>query len=159
MRPTPSSFVYPATSQCISTATPQPTLYFLIDDALLFLSSATFAFSSLTRLCNRSAYSDCAGSVSHEHARAVTRDETYGGLLLVLRAATLEGLEVALVLETLWGDEALDAGSLGVGLGTLLLGLDFAADDELADLWWEIESQSAICFDTCRGILSRRGKS
>jgi len=41
---------------------------------------------------------------------------------------------MTLVLETLGSDETLDTGSLGVGLGTLLLGLDLAADDELADL-------------------------
>lgn len=60
--------------------------------------------------------------------------ETYGSLLLSLITAALEGLEVALVLEALGGDEALDAGSLGVGLCALLLGLDLAADNELADL-------------------------
>ena len=41
---------------------------------------------------------------------------------------------MTLVLETLGGNQALDARSLGVGLGTLLLGLDLTADDELADL-------------------------
>jgi hypothetical protein len=38
------------------------------------------------------------------------------------------------VLETLGGDQTLDARSLGVGLGTLLLGLDLTTDDELTDL-------------------------
>lgn len=60
--------------------------------------------------------------------------KTYGSLLLGLGAAALEGLEVTLALETGRGDETLDARGLGVGLGTLLLGLDFTADDELADL-------------------------
>ena len=41
---------------------------------------------------------------------------------------------MALVLETLGSDETLDARSLGVGLGTLSLGLDLTANDELADL-------------------------
>ena len=60
--------------------------------------------------------------------------ETYGGVLGSLGVAALEGHAVTLVLETLGSNEALDTGSLGVGLGTLLLGLDLAADDELADL-------------------------
>lgn len=38
------------------------------------------------------------------------------------------------MLEALRSDQALDLGGLGVGLRALLLGLDFAADDELADL-------------------------
>jgi len=41
---------------------------------------------------------------------------------------------VALVLETLRSNQALDLGSLGVGLLALALGLNLAADDELADL-------------------------
>lgn len=61
--------------------------------------------------------------------------ETYGGVLGGLGVAALEGHAVTLVLETLRSNEALDTGSLGVGLGTLLLGLDLAADDELADLY------------------------
>lgn len=42
---------------------------------------------------------------------------------------------MALVLEALGSDKALDLGSLGVGLLALTLGLDLAADDELADLF------------------------
>jgi hypothetical protein len=38
------------------------------------------------------------------------------------------------VLETLRSNQTLDLGGLGVGLGALLLGLNLAADDELADL-------------------------
>jgi hypothetical protein len=41
---------------------------------------------------------------------------------------------VALVLQALGSDETLDARSLGVRLGALLLGLHLTADDELADL-------------------------
>jgi hypothetical protein len=59
---------------------------------------------------------------------------TYGSVLGSLRAAALECDTVALVLETLRSNQTLDLGSLGVGLGTLLLGLNLAADDELADL-------------------------
>lgn len=60
--------------------------------------------------------------------------KTYSSLLLSLVAAALQSLEVALALETGGSDKALDARSLGVGLGTLLLGLNFTADDKLADL-------------------------
>ena len=41
---------------------------------------------------------------------------------------------MALVLEALRRDQALDAGGLGVGFLAFALGLDFAADDEFADL-------------------------
>ena len=60
--------------------------------------------------------------------------ETYGSVLGSLRAAALECDPVALVLQALGSNQTLDARSLGVGLGTLLLGLDLTADDELADL-------------------------
>ena len=59
---------------------------------------------------------------------------TYGSVLGGLGLAALECDPVALVLETLGSDETLDARSLGVGLGTLSLGLDLTANDELADL-------------------------
>lgn len=48
--------------------------------------------------------------------------------------AALECDPVALVLETLRSDEALDARGLGVWLGTLLLWLNLTANDKLADL-------------------------
>ena len=41
---------------------------------------------------------------------------------------------MTLVLEALGSDEALDARGLGVGFFAFALGLDFAADDEFADL-------------------------
>ena len=41
---------------------------------------------------------------------------------------------MALVLETLRSNKTLDLGGLGVGLCALLLGDDFTANDELADL-------------------------
>lgn len=41
---------------------------------------------------------------------------------------------MALVLETLGSDQTLDLGSLGVRLGALLLGLDLATNNVLADL-------------------------
>jgi hypothetical protein len=57
------------------------------------------------------------------------------GLVLdLLGLATLESGAVALVLETLGGDQALDTGSLGVRLLALTLGLDLATDNVLADL-------------------------
>jgi hypothetical protein len=60
--------------------------------------------------------------------------KTYSLVLDLLSLAPLEGSAVALVLETLRGDQPLDLGSLGVGLLALALGLDLAADDVLADL-------------------------
>jgi hypothetical protein len=42
---------------------------------------------------------------------------------------------VALVLQTLGSNQALDLGCLGVRLLALALGLDLAADDVLADLF------------------------
>lgn len=42
---------------------------------------------------------------------------------------------MTLVLETLGSDKTLDAGSFGVWLLAFALGLDFAADDEFADLF------------------------
>lgn len=59
---------------------------------------------------------------------------TYGSILGRLGLAALECDAVALVLEALGGDEALNTGSLGVWLLSLALGLDFTADNELADL-------------------------
>ena len=60
--------------------------------------------------------------------------ETYGLILDLLGLAALEGDAVALVLQTLGSNQALDLGGLGVRLLALALGLDFAADDVLADL-------------------------
>jgi hypothetical protein len=59
---------------------------------------------------------------------------TYGLILDLLGLAALEGDPVALVLETLGSDQALDLGGLGVGLLALTLGLNLAANDVLADL-------------------------
>ena len=59
---------------------------------------------------------------------------TYSSILGGFRTTALDCDSVTLVLETLRSNETLDARSLGVWLGTLLLWLDFAADDELADL-------------------------
>jgi hypothetical protein len=59
---------------------------------------------------------------------------TYGSILGSLRAAALECDTVALVLEALGSDQTLNLGCLGVGLRALLLGLNLAADNELANL-------------------------
>lgn len=54
--------------------------------------------------------------------------------LLGLCLADLERAEVTLALETLGSHETLNLGSLGIGLGTLLLGDDLAANNELTDI-------------------------
>lgn len=59
---------------------------------------------------------------------------TYGLILDLLGLAALECDAVALVLETLGSNQSLDFGRLGVRLGALLLGLDLATDNVLADL-------------------------
>jgi hypothetical protein len=63
------------------------------------------------------------------------RRRTYGCILAGFRATALEGDSVTLVLEALWSDKTLNARSLGVRFGALLLWLDFTANDELADLY------------------------
>jgi len=72
------------------------------------------------------------------------RSCTYGGILGGFRSAALQCDPVALVLEALRGDEALDLGGLGVGLRALLLGLNLAADNELADLYKHRSSDSIL---------------
>ena len=59
---------------------------------------------------------------------------TYGLVLDLLGLAALECDPVALVLQTLGGDQTLDLGGLGVGLLALALGLDLSSDDILANL-------------------------
>ncbi len=51
-----------------------------------------------------------------------------------LLLSALERQPMSLVLDALWGHQALDLGSLGVRLLALALGLDLTANDELADL-------------------------
>ena len=59
---------------------------------------------------------------------------TYGSVLGRFSVTALECDPVALVLEALGSDQTLDLGCLGVGLRALLLGLNLAADNELANL-------------------------
>lgn len=59
---------------------------------------------------------------------------TYGSFLLSLVTATLESLQMTLVLQTLWCDKTLNAWSFGVRFGALFLGLHFAADNEFTYL-------------------------
>lgn len=59
---------------------------------------------------------------------------TYGLILDLLSLSALERDPVALVLQTLGSDQTLDLGSLGVGLLSLTLGLNFTSDDVLSDL-------------------------
>ena len=64
------------------------------------------------------------------HVEGSTHGSIFGGLGMT----TLERDEMTLVLETLRGDETLDLGGLGVWFLALALGLDFATNDEFADL-------------------------
>lgn len=59
---------------------------------------------------------------------------THSLILDLLSLAPLEGGAVALVLEALGSDQALDLGGLGVGGLALTLGLDLSSDNVLADL-------------------------
>jgi hypothetical protein len=61
-------------------------------------------------------------------------EETYGGILGIFCSAALKCDAVALMLETLRGDETLDLRSLRVWLRALFLGLNLTTDDELANL-------------------------
>ena len=69
-----------------------------------------------------------------EYSRQAERERAYRSVLGGFGLATLERHTVTFVLETLGRDEALDAGGFGVGFLAFAFGLDFAADDELADL-------------------------
>lgn len=64
-------------------------------------------------------------------------------LLLSLRTTPLERKPVTLVLKALRGNKTLDLGGLGVGLLALTLRLDFATDDELADIIFLAETKEA----------------
>ena len=59
---------------------------------------------------------------------------TYSLILDLLGLAPLECGTVALVLQTLGSDQALDLGGRGVGGLALTLGLDLSSDNVLADL-------------------------
>ena len=105
-------------------------VYLRIDDALLLRISARADLASVTRLARMAAYSLCflLGVVEKEGGR------TYGSILGSLSVTALQRNAVALVLETLRGDQSLDLGSLGVWLLALTLRLDFTTNDKLADL-------------------------
>ena len=60
--------------------------------------------------------------------------KTHSSILGPLGVAALERNAVTLVLEALWGNQALDLWCLGVCLLALALRLDLAANDELANL-------------------------
>jgi len=65
---------------------------------------------------------------------------------------TLQCDPVALVLEALGRDQALDARGLGVRLRALLLGLDLTTDDELANL--QTDRTSLACVVVSDSALS-----
>ena len=69
---------------------------------------------------------------------------TYRGILGGFGLAAFECHSVTLMLETLGGNEALDAGSLGVGFLAFALGLNFAANDEFADLVAQTKGSASI---------------
>jgi hypothetical protein len=64
-----------------------------------------------------------------EESRVLVRS-----ILGSLRSSSLEGDSVTLVLKALRGNEPLDLGSLGVWLLPLILGLDLATNNELANI-------------------------
>lgn len=66
--------------------------------------------------------------------RKFASNNTYSLLLDLLILATLQSDQVALVLQALRGDEALNLGSLGVGLLALALGLDLPTNDVFPDI-------------------------
>lgn len=128
-------------------------LYFLIDEALLFLASAVFAFSSLTRVCRILAYSVLVSCQSLIFQKNCTF--TYRGILGCFRTTALDCISVALVLETLWCDETLDLWGLGVWLCSLLLWGDFTTDNELADLEEKTGTSDSILL---HDIIARTGE-
>jgi hypothetical protein len=104
-----------------------------MEEARRLRISAFSVFFSAMRLARTWAYSFWRGCQLGS-GRMERRGNTYGLVLDLLGLAALERDAVALVLQALGGDQALDAGSLGVRLLALTLGLDLAADDVLADL-------------------------
>jgi len=79
------------------------------------------------------AYSLCI-AVSVGLKKLVMDYKTYRSILGLLRLTTLECDPVPLVLETLGCDQTLDPRRFGVRLCALLLGLDLATNDKLANL-------------------------
>jgi hypothetical protein len=63
-----------------------------------------------------------------------TKGYTYSSILSSLCVTALERLSVTLVLQTLWCDETLNLGCLGVWLLAFALWLDFATNDVFTDL-------------------------
>ena len=95
-------------------------LRLLLRNALMHDLGVLVLYSSLVHVTDR-------GHLSY--------GQTYSSILTRLRTTTLKRNPVTLMLETLRRDQALDTRGLGVGRGAFLLGLDFAANDELADLY------------------------
>ena len=102
-------------------------------DIRLFLISCCFAFCSATRLCMIWAYSFCDSNQLSSPSFKF-HDKTHRSILRRLGSTTLECDPVALVLETLRGDQTLDTWSLGVRFGAFFLWLDFTANNVAADL-------------------------
>jgi hypothetical protein len=102
--------------------------------ARLLRRSALRDLASATRLARIWAYSFWRRLSVGEPRGEAGWGYTYGLILDLLGLAALEGDPVALVLETLGGNQTLDLGSLGVRLLALTLGLDLATDNVLPDL-------------------------
>lgn len=107
-------------------------VYLCMLDARRFRRSALADLASVTRLARMAAYSFW---IEDQHLLGVWKfEKTYSSILGALRVAALECDTVALVLETLRGDQTLDLWRLGVWLLALTLWLNLTTDDELADL-------------------------
>ena len=63
------------------------------------------------------------------------RGEAYGSILDTLTLATLKSNTTTLMLETLRSNETLDFGGFGVWFFAFTFRLDFAANDEFANLY------------------------
>lgn len=100
--------------------------------------SAFWALASETRLARMAAYSDCEIVCQYlvlDMGEFYIEEKTYSLILDLLGLAALQGDSVALVLQALGSDQALDLGGLGVRLLALTLGLDLTSNDVLADLY------------------------
>ena len=81
---------------------------------------------------------------------------TYRCIFDTLRLSTLQCNTTALVLKTLRSDETLDLGSFGVRFLSFAFGLNFATDDEFADL--EAQPNVSVMLPPTYPIIAGRTK-